>query len=58
MSAQGGLRMEVSRRNFIKASAVALASAAAAGTMSTMVGCGANPDVNTDAETQIGRAHV
>ena len=44
--------MEVSRRKFVKASAVALASAAAAGTMSTMVGCNAKPEVGSDTETQ------
>lgn len=34
--------MNISRRGFVKATAVALASAAAAGTMSSLVGCGSN----------------
>ena len=37
--------MDVSRRSFIKATAIALASAAAAGTMSSLTGCA--PKVNT-----------
>ena len=48
--------MDVSRRSFIKSTAVALASAAAAGTLSTMVGC--SPKENTpsngaDTETKL-----
>ena len=33
--------MDITRRQFVKATAVALASAAAAGTMSSLVGCAA-----------------
>ena len=42
--------MDISRRLFVKTTAVALASAAAAGTMSTLVGCAGGGQTSASAD--------
>ncbi|WP_270296557.1 molybdopterin-dependent oxidoreductase [Eggerthella sinensis] len=50
--------MDISRRGFVKATAVALASAAAAGTMSSLVGCASGEGQTTTAATGDGQKYT
>ena len=44
--------MDISRRDFVKATAIALASAAAAGTLSTLIGCAGGGESGSSGEGQ------
>ena len=50
--------MDISRRGFVKATAVALASAAAAGTMSSLVGCASGEGQSTTAASGDGQKYT